>query len=971
MIEGAYKKLKSYYFHDKSILFMKEKIALFEAENDVEEVLKLISDNLYRNNKEYFNLLYNRIDYQVAPKKLVLKDNVHNIILDNVNHYKSVTKINFYINMPIELYIVDTLWMLLVGKIFHDNFGESQCSYAARFKPGIFRENIDFSSNRSFEPYFNTYPSWRDNAFKVIENSKDKDDLLFLSIDFKNFYYSVEFDFSNLKQLLKDENKLDEFVFITEVVENIYRIYTEKISTIKKGISAKQNGKCIFPIGMLSPLVLREIYLTEYDNDLLKKLKPLYYGRYVDDILLILKADNYHGIEPIKYIDKALVENGIIEKYGENNYKLKILPNIKIQSEKIICFLINKNTSTFIIDAYKEKISNSISEPNIMPDMNILEESFSNLYSHVNNESIQQLLDIILTKSDNYEATLFVKGLKQSVKNTYDRTARENDEINRHLDRIIEFYNKSLAIEFSDSWKSVFELFVLCDNPEKANVFYTNIKRSIQQINFDHLNQDEIYSSKFRIILSKIIAYLEEKLKIAMSIAVSLNYDFTKNDVLKKKADSFRKSNMFDHNLIAVPLINYSISFLEKVSLLSFDVIEYFFEGFDLDDSRVKWSPRFIHLEELYLIKSLFYFNTDSVTGTKQNNTPVFQYYLDINNLDQRMSNPIVEEKQDNLNPSIIIKEIKVKDCVPNDVRVALVNTDITAEDAFTALLKPENRVTYGNRTRLFKILNIAKETQTKILTFPEYYLPLLWIGDVAAFAKRNGITIITGLEFVKNKDNKVKNFTGIIKPTVDKKFRSCIPFFREKNYYAPDEKLTLCKFGFKCEDQIKPLYHILKIDGLEFSNILCFEFTDISTRCSMKTKVDILFIPQFNKDTTYFASIVESTSRDLHCFVVQSNTSIYGDSRVTAPYKTDFKNIVQIKGGINDVVIVGSIKIDELRQFQKHYSQKLDEACNQCFKCENVFTSYKKMYETCSKCKSSFTKGTIKALPPAFHRYD
>ena len=64
-----------------------------------------------------------------------------------------------------------------------------------------------------------------------------------------------------------------------------------------------------------------------------------------------------------------------------------------------------------------------------------------------------------------------------------------------------------------------------------------------------------------------------------------------------------------------------------------------------------------------------------------------------------------------------------------------------------------------------------------------------------------------------------------------------------------------------------------------------------------MKSKIELLFVPQLNKDTNYFSAIVESTSRDLHCFVIQANTSAYGDSRITAPYKTEEKNILQIKG--------------------------------------------------------------------------
>jgi hypothetical protein len=42
--------------------------------------------------------------------------------------------------------------------------------------------------------------------------------------------------------------------------------------------------------------------------------------------------------------------------------------------------------------------------------------------------------------------------------------------------------------------------------------------------------------------------------------------------------------------------------------------------------------------------------------------------------------------------------------------------------------------------------------------------------------------------------------------------------------------------------------------------------------------------------------SIIESSVRDLHTFIVQSNTSIYGDSRATGPFDRDSKDIFKNK---------------------------------------------------------------------------
>ncbi|WP_039241554.1 hypothetical protein, partial [Clostridium botulinum] len=51
MIEGSYKKFKSYYYYDKTLLYIKDKIAEFELDSELfNKSLKLISYNLFNRN---------------------------------------------------------------------------------------------------------------------------------------------------------------------------------------------------------------------------------------------------------------------------------------------------------------------------------------------------------------------------------------------------------------------------------------------------------------------------------------------------------------------------------------------------------------------------------------------------------------------------------------------------------------------------------------------------------------------------------------------------------------------------------------------------------------------------------------------------------------------------------------------------------------------------------------------------------
>ncbi len=68
------------------------------------------------------------------------------------------------------------------------------------------------------------------------------------------------------------------------------------------------------------------------------------------------------------------------------------------------------------------------------------------------------------------------------------------------------------------------------------------------------------------------------------------------------------------------------------------------------------------------------------------------------------------------------------------------------------------------------------------------------------------------------------------------------------------------------------------------------------------------------------------STVRDLHAFVVQANTSFFGDSRVTGPYDRDSKDIFKIKGGDNDHVVIGTVNFGKYKKFQQNYYSDFDK---------------------------------------------
>ena len=86
-------------------------------------------------------------------------------------------------------------------------------------------------------------------------------------------------------------------------------------------------------------------------------------------------------------------------------------------------------------------------------------------------------------------------------------------------------------------------------------------------------------------------------------------------------------------------------------------------------------------------------------------------------------------------------------------------------------------------------------------------------------------------------------------------------------------------------------------------------------------------FVLEWNQDTNTFSFLVESAAQDIHAFVIQVNNRVYGDSRIRAPYRDDYKrDVVRVKGGVSDYYVIGEIDYISLRKSQNERISKKSE---------------------------------------------
>lgn len=253
-----------------------------------------------------------------------------------------------------------------------------------------------------------------------------------------------------------------------------------------------------------------------------------------------------------------------------------------------------------------------------------------------------------------------------------------------------------------------------------------------------------------------------------------------------------------------------------------------------------------------------------------------------------------------------------------NKLTIGIVNHEVNIIHSLSNMIGDYKYLNIERKNLISKILNEGLRNKCDLIVFPEVSIPWQWMNTIREFSQKNDIGVICGLEHQTNNKETVYNYCLVILPQKSKNgFRDCYINRRNKIHYSPKE-LEYIRGKFLHEPTLlSKEICIFYWKAIYFTVFNCYELADISLRANLAGKVDLIFAIEFNKDVNYFSSIVESLSRDVHCYVVQVNSSKFGDSRIIQPSNSQSKDILKIKGGSNSVLITGEVDIQKLRKFQ------------------------------------------------------
>ena len=1005
----AYRKLKGQLYYDNNALLSKLAIAKWEQElthnnvscdkeefenlfsNRVNQLLSFLNDDEWMSN-DYLNQLIDSIDYQMMVKS-IQPDEEDSGIGTYITNYKykkkiRVGKCNYMIVCSVEVQLIATLWLLYLNQ-YIDRKKLYKYNYANKLRTdskvgNLWERDKEAGYQLSItNAYQFGYRKWRDTAIKTANKLLDKgNNAAILNLDIKRFYYSVSVELQSLlyscsgRGYIRSSYMEDEMLLrLTSIIQKINKSYTEKVRPCldEENIKVAENQNTLLPVGLESSNMIGNLILTDFDEQI-ESLGCEYYGRYVDDMLFVFKGkvNDKQQSEVIKvFLQEKFVDNEILECVEgdrEMEYHICSHPELVIQGSKVVMEAFKGSGPRAALKIFEKKLREQSSEFRYLSDDGTVDQDFENeAYELQYTDSPNKIRNINAFKANNYGISKYL-AKKINLAAFISESKEDKDKDRQTANQIVALVKGSVAIGMHYLWEKVITYFVIKEDASHLNNLLKQLKTAIAWLRIpDNKERENRLKDDMMKMLDAAIIYAFAPVPTFLDKLKEGIINIDSNAVIQ-----FRKANMTRHSRFGTSALNYT-ELITKVELNLYKK-----DKMPIDANHVKvnifyWlSPRFVYYYELYMPVLLCSLDPDDgILKLNKVNEKTRSLYWQLNFVWMKMfdlsvgitpklfdtathsSDKVLEIGAYEVIKNGLSEEHVYKDC---DKTIGIVNMKVESTNYVSSL--NSNPVLSKTRSvALNRILDESDRQKCEVLVLPEQSVPFQWIELLATQSQRKKMAIVSGLEYVINQAGEALNIVATFLPIQWAKYKTdCIPVLRLKNHYAPSEKQMIVNNNLKCPKSLSPAgscYDLFHWRNSYFTVYNCFELASIEDRALMKGKIDFLIATELNRDVLYYSDIVGSLVRDLHCFVIQCNTSQFGDSRIMQPTESILKNMVRVKGGKSEAVLAEIIEISSLRKQQKESVKK-------------YANPKKKAEEKAKKVDRKF-----KDTPPGFNEYD
>lgn len=521
LLKKAYKKLKTDAYYDKTKVILKKEIVEFESRQDDEgafdAVLCDLQNKLINFSDEEWHAyirreILDKIDCIFFPKKFKRDEEVKRCIISNVGRDANqtvVSDIQSFIHLPIIGHILSVAWVLTIGA---DIDAQMTNCYGNRLKEDLYTPRCSCQKERhiTFSPYlfkfyYEQYTCWQDNALKIADmNIKNDEEVLIFTLDFQRFFYSMDITSKFMNDILKPEQfseadkaclqRLNEFVYeVIKKYSDRYRQYHF------------HENRNILPIGFLPSNILSNFVLKNFDETIVNKLNPLYFGRYVDDVIIVDKISRTHplykklreGALPIStffaeyfgvYHDIGIIkETDQNEDTSELKYCLtdELLQSlgkstkIRFNMDKCKIFYFSPENYPELLTRFLKHLEDNKSEFRFLPENELVfgQDSYADLFDMEQHEfgKFRDISEILLSK---YKLSKFLARRQQILSVI---CPEKNDSI----ETLINILTDRQMLENYALWERIVTIISLQKNKSLLRTVVIKIVHAIEKIYYE------------------------------------------------------------------------------------------------------------------------------------------------------------------------------------------------------------------------------------------------------------------------------------------------------------------------------------------------------------------------------------------------------------------------------------------------------------------------------------------------------
>lgn len=854
----------------------------------------------------------------------------------------------------LDFHVLSTLWMLEVGHLFDATL--TPCAYGNRLRRTQDGKDINALSLGSFQPYLKPFRDWRDNGIAAMRTALEADKkIVALTADISSFYHELNPGFMLAPAFVDDVMGLE----LSPTQAKLHRLFIQALrawavaTPLKKGL----------PVGLPASAVVANVALAELDRIVEQQLAPLYYGRNVDDILLVM--ENGAGFRStVELWDWVFPRSGgrLGWVKGEEGKQIGFHPGylsdsqIRFANAKNKVFLLAGEPGKTLVDAIAHQIHERASEWRAMPRL-------PRAASHVGTDLLAA------TQSDGEVADNLRKADALTMRRAgfaiklRDFEAYERDLLpdawRAHRQAFFRAFVQHVLVlprffDLAVYLPRVIRLATACEDFGALR----NILRALEQLCTqltEHCElgikscpsasvppatelmarwQKQIYTTVRESISAAFPPRLSKDGKATWQAHMddylpALDLDALLDWYPSPKGFQAQQARLFSFDLAHMPFrfIGLPQEMVAQRGIPARKTVVACTHAAELLPDSVRDGTR--HLAQWIRFKGLPH---GLLFATRPYNLPEL-FIINKAAYDaaqrQAMQAVVLAMRGFTLGDAAPVVDkhgvLQIPDGQPQHRYGIAVSSWKTQMASWTASVMRMPDPDAERYARLCRLLDgvIAQPQHSRYLVLPELALPAHWFIRIARKLQGRGISLITGIEYLHAGKGRVRHQVWAALSHDGLGFPSLMIYRQDKQRPAFHEEQELKRLaGLELKpDKVWKTPPILQHGDLRFALLVCSELTNISHRAALRGKVDALFVPEWNQDTETFNALVESAALDMHAYIVQCNDRQYGDSRIRAPFKDSWqRDLLRVKGGITDYCVIGEIDVQALRAFQSSH---------------------------------------------------